>query len=233
MKIALVFSGQARAFKTSYDFYHKNLLKNYDVDVFFHTWTHPRVAPNELLELYKPKAYIFQNTPKDFSTVPLLHSKNQTLPRNIYLQFYSIYHSFRILEDHLRNTLSTYDFAIRSRFDYALNVELRFDILQPHYLYIPNCRVNAEATIMNDQFAISGIQNMLEYSRTYLRLPFIAGTRINPNAGESLLEANLRFLGMDGNAVKYVNMNYPFPPGKYNSTWHSLIRDDYELWASD
>ena len=38
MKIALCLSGQARSFEQGYEYYKKNLLDHYDVDVFIHTW---------------------------------------------------------------------------------------------------------------------------------------------------------------------------------------------------
>ena len=33
-----------------------------------------------------------------------------------------------------------------------------------------------------------------------------------------------------GDYLEYVNMNNPFPPGEFNGTWHSLIRDDCGEW---
>ena len=38
MKIALCFSGQPRSYEKGYEYYKKNLLDHYDVDVFIHTW---------------------------------------------------------------------------------------------------------------------------------------------------------------------------------------------------
>jgi len=234
MKIALVFSGQARSFKESYKYYQENLLKAYEVDTFFHTWRHPRIIEQELTDLYQPKAFMFQDPEPDSSLkMPALLNGDQRLHKNVYMQSLSIYRSFLVLEKHVRRNNINYDFAIRTRFDFALNVQIRFDILDPSRIYLPNCRSNAEGTLMNDQFAVSSLTNMLDYSRTFLRLPFIVGTSINPNAGESLLEANLKFMGMVGDKIVYVNMNNPFPPGRYNSTWHSLIRDDYALWATN
>ena len=38
MKIALCFSGQARAFEKGYEYYKNNLFAYHDVDIFIHTW---------------------------------------------------------------------------------------------------------------------------------------------------------------------------------------------------
>jgi hypothetical protein len=53
MKIALCFAGLPRHFEKGYEYYKRNLLDRYDVDVFFHTWDdteHEKVS-----ELYQPK----------------------------------------------------------------------------------------------------------------------------------------------------------------------------------
>ena len=59
MKIALCFSGQPRSFRAGYEYYKKNLLDHYDVDVYIHAWKMPN-GGNDLVELYKPKDYIFK-----------------------------------------------------------------------------------------------------------------------------------------------------------------------------
>jgi hypothetical protein len=50
--------------------------------------------------------------------------------------------------------------------------------------------------------------------------------------GENLMQANLHEHNLHGENLVYVDMNNPFPPGKHNGTWHSLIRDDYEQWTA-
>jgi uncharacterized protein YjbI with pentapeptide repeats len=54
-----------------------------------------------------------------------------------------------------------------------------------------------------------------------------AGTQF---IGEDLMRANLHENNLHGENLVYVNMNNPFPPGKYNSTPHCLIRDDFSDW---
>ena len=55
MKIALCFSGEARSFEKGYEYYKKNLLDHYNVDVFIHSWEFDR--QRELVDLYKPKQH--------------------------------------------------------------------------------------------------------------------------------------------------------------------------------
>jgi hypothetical protein len=48
--------------------------------------------------------------------------------------------------------------------------------------------------------------------------------------GEDMMKAQLHETGLHGDKLVYVNMNNPFPPGEYNGTWHSLIRNDTAAW---
>ena len=50
MKIALCFCGQVRSFKSSYEYYKKNLLDLHDVDIYIHTWDSPVFDKNELIK---------------------------------------------------------------------------------------------------------------------------------------------------------------------------------------
>jgi hypothetical protein len=81
----------------------------------------------------------------------------------------------------------------------------------------------------NDQFAFSSRENMKKYMSTFERIDeyYDNGATF---IGENLMQANLRYHGLCGENLVYVNMNNPFPPGPYNGTWHSLIRDDIEQW---
>ena len=51
LKIALCLSGQPRCVKEGYEYYKKNLLDHYDVDVFCHVWD---TAGAEHIAAYKP-----------------------------------------------------------------------------------------------------------------------------------------------------------------------------------
>jgi hypothetical protein len=224
MKIALCFSGEARSFKQGYEYYKRNLLDRYEIDVYIHSWSFEN--QNELLELYSPKAYIFDNKPEIVGyndRYPRTPEPQNRPPWNAFCMFYSMYRSSVMIRD-------KYDWVIKSRTDYALNTQINFEELDNSKLYIPNCRMVPERDFGNDQFAFSSQDNMLKYMSTYKYIDeyYDDGTVY---IGENMVQANLRKHGLCGENLVYVNMNNPFPPGKYNGTWHSLIRDDMNQWV--
>lgn len=224
MKIALCFSGQSRSFEKGYEYYKKNLLDHYDVDVYIHTWKFDK--QRELLELYKPLSYEFQTPPlgdfdRRYTNTP---NPEKHPPRFTYRMLYSMYLCSELL-------CRKYDWVIKSRTDYALNVVIPFDQLNNNKLYIPNCRMVPERDFGNDQFAFSSQENMKKYMSTFLNIDkyYNAGNKF---IGEDMMRANLHEHGLHGEKLVYVNMNNPFPPGPHNGTWHSLIRDDYDTWKT-
>jgi hypothetical protein len=224
MKIALCFSGQARAFEQGYEFYKKNLLDHYDVDVYIHSWKFHE--ERKFLELYKPVGYAFETPPlgdfdKKYTNTP---NAEKYPPRFTYRMFYSMYHCSDLM-------FKEYDWVIRARTDYALNTIIPFDELDNTKLYIPNCRMVPERDFGNDQFAFGSQDTMKKYMSTYKNIDkyYDAGAQF---IGENLMQANLHEHNLHGENLVYVNMNNPFPPGAHNGTWHSLIRDDYEQWTA-
>ena len=223
MKIALCFSGQCRSFAAGYEYYKRNLLDHYDVDVYIHSWKYEE--ERKLLELYKPVGYAFEVPPlgdfdKHYTNTP---NAEKYPPRFTYRMFYSMYQSNKLI-------FSDYDWVIRARTDYALNVVIPFETLDNTKLYIPNCRMVPERDFGNDQFAFGSQETMNKYMSTYENIDkyYDAG---NQFIGEDLMRANLHEHNLHGENLVYVNMNNPFPPGAHNGTWHSLIRDDYEKWS--
>ena len=225
MKIALCLSGEARAFEKGFEFHKRNLLDHFDVDVYIHTWNLPN--ENHLLDLYKPKAYKFENKPMvddGFNTrYPRTPEPELRPPYNCYCMLYSMYQSSLLVD-------GQYDWVIKSRTDYALNGLIPFSEWDNSKLYIPNCRMVPERDFGNDQFAFSSQENMMKYMSTfkYIDEYYNAGAVY---IGENMMQANLRKHGLVGEKLMYVNMNNPFPPGKYNGSWHSLIRDDMNQWV--
>ena len=47
---------------------------------------------------------------------------------------------------------------------------------------------------------------------------------------EDMMSENWKQKGLVGKNLVYCNVNHPFPPGQYNGTWHSLVREDFEQW---
>ena len=222
MKIALCFSGQARSFEKGYEYYKRNLLDHYDVDVYIHGWKFH--DERKLLELYRPKTYQFEIPPlvdydSKYTNTP---NAEKYPPRFTYRMFYSMNECRKLI-------FGDYDWIIRSRTDYALNVKIPFSDLDNSKLYIPNCRMVPTRDFGNDQFAFSSKDNMMKYMSTYENIDeYYNGG--NQFIGEDLMRAYLHTHHLHGENLVYVNMQNPFPPGAHNGTWHSLIRDDYEQW---
>jgi hypothetical protein len=224
MKIALCFAGQARSFEKGFEYYKRNLLNHYDVDVYIHSWKINE--QQKIIDLYQPLEYCFEDPPFTDANSRYTHTPDATKypPRNNYLQFYSINKVKELICENIR-----YDWIIRSRMDYALNTVIPFAELDKNKLYIPNCRMVPERDFGNDQFAFSSQENMFKYMSTFKNIDkyYNSGVQF---VGEELMKANLHEHGLVGEKLIYVNMNNPFPPGQYNGTWHSLIRDDMDQW---
>lgn len=232
MKIALCLSGQPRNVKKGYEYHKKNLLDHYDVDVFCHVWNNPGV---EDVVVYKPvAAMIEESLTNDLSKYtrvppPQPNWKVKDPARAAWNLTYSLMKANELKCIHEEETMTTYDWVIRSRYDFALNVKIPFEELDNTKLYIPNCRTTPGRDFGNDQFAFSSSQNMDKYSDTFNHIDefYDAGTIM---IGEEMMSANWKAKGLVGENLVYFNPNHSFPPGPHNGTWHSLLREDFESW---
>lgn len=233
MKIALCLSGQARSFKQGFEYYKKNLLDHYDVDVFIHTWKFD--GWEEYRDLYNPVEFkIDQSVTADYGkTIDEMYirtpNKEKFPPRFTYAMLHSMDTCATILSKHVFTTHKNYDWVVRSRSDYALNVKIPFAELDNSKLYIPNCRMVPERDFGNDQFAFSSSKNMDEYSRCFEHIEEFYENGVQYMC-EDFMGANWTQYGLIGEKLVYCDVNHPFPPGQYNGTWHSLIREDFEEW---
>jgi hypothetical protein len=236
MKIALCLSGQARSFKQGFEYYKKNLLDHYDVDVFIHTWEFDEWK--EYVDLYNPVEFkMDQSVTGDYGkTIDEMYirtpNKEKFPPRFTYAMLHSMDTCATMLSKHVFTAHKKYDWVVRSRSDYALNVKIPFAELDNSKLHIPNCRMVPERDFGNDQFAFSSLKNMLKYMSTYRMMDHYYTDLNATYIGENLMQSNLHQHSLHGENLVYVDMNNPFPPGKHNGTWHSLIRDDYEQWTA-
>lgn len=225
MKIALCFYGQARSVKTGYEYFKKNLLDHYDVDVYLHTWNFSGLK--ELVDLYNPVSY---NTEDQFPVnADTKYTNTPNAQRHPPRFTYYMLHSIKNVKKMMVDSGVEYDWVIKARTDYALNVQIPFDELDNTKLYIPNCRMVPERDFGNDQFAFGSKETMVKYMSIFENMDkyYNAGAQY---IGEDLMKANLHEHNLHGDNLVYVNMNNPFPAGKYNGGWHSLIREDIEQW---
>ena len=230
LKIALCLSGQTRSFEKGYEFVKRNLLEQYDVDVFIHTWNSEHIE--KVGALYKPLAMRVDSPLKEDLDGKYTNTPNAQKwpPRFTVSSYYSIYHSCELKTIEELNTGKNYDWVIKSRFDYALNTVIPFAELDNTKLYIPNCRMVPTRDFGNDQFAFGSSETMNKYMSTYSYLNHYYDQGVQM-IGEDMCSANLKQHGLIGDKLVYVNVNNPFPPGPHNGTWHSLIREDYEQWT--
>lgn len=143
--------------------------------------------------------------------------------------FYSIFKSCQLKVSQELTSGINYDWVIKSRSDYALNVKIPFEELDNTKIYIPNCRMVPERDFGNDQFAFGSSDVMNRSMSIYENLDHYYDQGVQM-AGEDMMRAHLKNHNLIGENLVYVDMNNPFPPGEFNVTWHSLIRDDCSEW---
>ena len=232
MKIALCLSGQARCVKQGYEFVKKNLLDGNDVTVFCHVWESPEVVD---IELYKPEALMIEksltNDLSKYTNVPPPQPnwKVKDPARAAWNLMYSLKVANELKNVYEDENNMKFDWVIRSRYDFALNTSIPFAELDNTKLYVPNCRMTPARDFGNDQFAFSSSENMDKYADgfNHIEKHYDNGTIM---IGEEMMAANWREKGLVGENLVYFNPNHPFPPGPYNGTWHSLIREDFDQW---
>jgi len=224
MKIALCFSGQPRAFRQGYEFYKRNLLDHYDVDVIFHSWN---TNDNQsYLDLYQPVLYKFDDTvTADLSKYTRREAEIKHPKFNTYAMYYTMNECRKLLE----STTVEYDWVVRARTDYALNLKINFETLNNSKIYLPDDYVAPNKDAGNDQFAFGSKSNMIKYMSTFDNMDryYDQGVIFN---GEDMMSANLKYHNLCGDNLEYIHMNNLFQGGPYNGGSHSLIREDFLKW---
>lgn len=230
MKIALCLSGKPRAWQKGYQYLKNNLLDHHEVDVFIHTWSDVDDGDfGQIDYTYEPK-YIQTTRPFNLDGLKKYPDANPDWPsRNVVHMFYSIFKANEYKREYELDQGFTYDVVIRSRFDFALNRLLPLNEMDKDKVYVPKDmakgRIAPNGIICNDQFAYgdSGVMDL--YCNTFWNIDRAVSLGC-PMIGEDLLSVNLQINQIIGEKMVYIDMNHPFPPGKYNITPHSLLRDD-------
>ena len=146
-----------------------------------------------------------------------------------YAQLYAIKECMQTKCDYEKYTNMKFDWVVRSRFDFANNARIPFEELDNSKLYIPNCRMLPSRDFGSDQFAFSSSENMDKYADAYNHIDTFYDSGVQYMM-EDFMSANWKRNGLVGNNLVYCDVNHPFPPGTYNGTWHSLLREDMEEW---
>lgn len=202
MKIALCLSGHLRDFEKAYPTLFFYLLKNYDVDIFLHTWdklgfscafktdrvrNDTSTKLNEITKLYNPKSMIIESTDfveelKRQGDEYAPHLKNE--PKHVghmASMFYKIYACNELKNKYQRETNTQYDWVIRCRPDllFQNNVIIPTD-KKEGVIWTP--RALSSPDWYNDQFAIGSPNDMDLYSSFFFDIPeyFKAGGEFYP-----------------------------------------------------
>jgi hypothetical protein len=161
MKVALLLTGLPRQVQEGYNDYWKNIVENYDTDVYLHFWEEEEYE--KVLQVYNPKKYICQ-TPIEFTSYEegILPSNNsfRVLP-----MFYGWQSGYKLIE-------GKYDCIIRSRYDMGfLSNPIKLEKLDLSKINISNYHWK-DSEIMDDCLCISN-QNLSDILFTDLFDEFI------------------------------------------------------------
>lgn len=236
MKVAICISGQPRSFVEGFSYLKRNLLDHHECSVFFHTWHNDIYNITDIVGTYKPylKDFLYEAYPTTLNVLNATYTNTPDAtnfpPANAALAFYSL-SKVAALKRQYELCFGDFDIVVKTRFDYALNRELPLNSIDMNKLYIPNCRVVPTKDFGNDQFAYGSSWVMNRYMSTFTFMDDYYRMGIQMN-GEEMLRATLHHHALFGNNLEYVDMNNAFPPGRYNGTTHSLIRDDMLLWKN-
>jgi len=231
--IALCISGQPRSYAKGFEYIKRNLLDYYNVDIFYHTWYNVKTKFNEIENLYQPKSFLIDKPLPNTYENKYTRIPSVKFPAYFTVSaFYSIFQANKLKKEYEQKNNFIYDWVVRIRFDFALNVKIDFDLLDNNKLYLPNCRMSPDKDFGNDQFAVGSSETLDKYSSTFLYLDKFYFENKSTMIGEDMLRDNLKLHNLTGDKIVYSFMNNLFPPGEHNGTWHSLIRDDYGFWTS-
>tara|TARA_B100001094_G_scaffold333124_1_gene408804 strand:- start:34423 stop:35295 length:873 start_codon:yes stop_codon:yes gene_type:complete len=145
-----------------------NLMSDYDVDVFYHTWS--KDSEEYLNESYSPKGYEIEEQinfdhpfkpdgekSADFSFTPEVQVKMQST----YSRWYSLAKSIKLKKDYEKENDMKYDFVFSTRFDIAFYEKfINFESLDPNNFYVSNWWQNRYKFGYNDPWFFSGSDNM-------------------------------------------------------------------------
>lgn len=120
--------GELINYKLPYEIYRKNLFnKNVEIDIFIHSWSVN--YKEELIKLYKPKAYVFDQPRDDFKKI--YGQKNFNDVSHLFTKKRSI----EIKKEYeIKNNIK-YDWVFLSRFDICLNKKIDYSKINNKFFY--------------------------------------------------------------------------------------------------
>ena len=157
MKIALVFYGEPRNVKKSYNSFEQNILEGNDVDVFGHTWDTKGLS--ECFDCYDFKKVMVEphHNFEDFyvGKTGLDKFKNNAS------MWYSTQCAYDVLKEYVHETNTEYDFVIRSRYDISFGHKINFTLLDNEFIYVSEAAWSG-SHMWDDSWGISSYENYVK-----------------------------------------------------------------------
>lgn len=215
MRVALCISGQPRSVARVYPAIYENIIAPNNADVYIHSWiddnikgkkpvaagghvasdTIPHNIEKIILDLYKPKNYIFE--PQiEFDEKNYNERKLQSIrPKFSISQRYSIMKSIGLTEG------VEYDAIIRMRFDWKIHNRIDVQQLPLQMVTTPNdaphfhmLQTGLPLFGVNDQFAVGNAYVMRKYGDMYNHIEDIFNADNLPFADELMLSYYLEHM---------------------------------------
>jgi hypothetical protein len=191
MKIAMTISGQPRQYAAGFLECKKWFLDKYDIDVYLHSWVDKKFYKydffdegklqntytadentySEILELYKPKGYLFEKA-INFDATDIKGSNNQRLNSQL-----GMWMSLKRAWDLLEESGIKYDYVIRTRFDLQFTDHVvescplisNITQLDPNQVNLFDYHNDNHRKLnVNDLFAIGGYDVMKVYHNLFI-----------------------------------------------------------------
>jgi len=218
MKTALILSGQPRSVEATFPYIKQHIIDINQPDVFIHTWADDRLynrSPvssggvvasdpipsniNDIIrELYNPVSMKVEH-PIEFDEMNYNSNKYpQIKPKNSLSQRYSVRESFKLLLERSAWTDVQYDYVIRMRFDWAIQIDIDVTTLPNDAITVPNDCPHPGG--LNDQFAVAPQHLMLHYVQLFDAIPKLFSYGV-PFCDEILLGQHLRSANLTANAM--------------------------------
>jgi hypothetical protein len=158
-------------YELCYKLINRNILSQYDCDVFMHSWS--KKQEKDLVKLYKPVKHLFQKQ-EHFGYAALGAKKKEILRQNPYeheATIVSRYNSFErannLKKEYEIQNNCRYEWVITIRYDTIVLSKLNLSPLNPEYFYInwhPYWMVIPEQDSCDDTTFLSGSENIDKYA---------------------------------------------------------------------
>ncbi len=193
-----------------YEYFKKNIFDiNDNIDVFIHSWNN--VKQDEILNLYNPKKYIYEEPMMFFNKNKNKKKKdcnnNELNSIDIrkhyhYSRWYSCNKVIKLKQEYEKEHNFKYDFVMNTRFDIAFLTELKFNNFDNKYFYAGNwCQIYLPNDIFlenNCYYLIEKIMKNEASSEDIKRLPTKYKKHLN-----IIKNTNIKDL-------KHVHIGYPY-----------------------